>query len=536
MKFATQTEISKENPEYKAPRLSLPLQSPRKLLAQDTKENLLGLKHSPKPFCLESEESRDSAESSEPLAKSIDARIDECGDTKLHIAARKNDLTKAKELLAAGAKVNARNDGGMTPMHYASDLKSDSMLQLLIANNARVNANSDKGRSPLHSAARLGRTSNIKLLLRSGAKINAGDDNGITPLHMAAYFGHKKALKELLKKEADVNALDIKGNTPLYYIVNNIDLAYALLEKGANPNIENKVGESPLHKAVKAGLLDNARMLIEAGSQFKCNMFEDGKTSPMHIAAELEDPSMLQLLIECRATTDSTDEDGETPLHIAVENGNAQHVFNLANALDANIDAQDPYGETALHKAVDLGNLDMITILINAGADWNIEDAYGFTPMEDAEDNDALLACMKSAISAKYGKEKEEYTAEISVPKRQAEENVESDPKKSRNDSAYETASSPDVSDDEVEIPVANATDAATPATSPAKTLILFESPVRSIDRSPLTDIGNLKDLEALEAPKTPTTSFPTEPAPAPASPEDGFRLSEIEQSLIGEV
>ncbi len=66
----------------------------------------------------------------------------------------------------------------------------------------------------MHWAAFKGRIEIFKLLLEKGADFNLTDKYGNTPLNSAVFNGHIQIVKLLLEKGADVNLKDICGNTP----------------------------------------------------------------------------------------------------------------------------------------------------------------------------------------------------------------------------------------------------------------------------------------------------------------------------------
>lgn len=133
--------------------------------------------------------------------------------------------------------------------------------------------------TPLIHACREGKTGTVELLIRYGADVNYADDQGDTPLMWAAAFGHVGVVAALLRAGADVNLQDSYGETALHcccffrvhmfhktlqengYALGVMDdsmveermwtrksiIAQMLLDNGgADPNIENEVGVTPL--------------------------------------------------------------------------------------------------------------------------------------------------------------------------------------------------------------------------------------------------------------------------------------------------
>jgi hypothetical protein len=117
------------------------------------------------------------------------------GDTALHVIAAAYQCELARELIAAGADVRARNRRGAEPLHYAVDGNPGSnrwnpqaqaaTLAALLEAGADPNAIDNSGVAPLHRAVRTRCTGAVKVLLESGADVRCRNKNGSTPLQIA---------------------------------------------------------------------------------------------------------------------------------------------------------------------------------------------------------------------------------------------------------------------------------------------------------------------------------------------------------------
>ena len=85
----------------------------------------------------------------------------------------------------------------------------------------------------------------LKKLIAEKWDPNASNDIGQTGLHLAAMWGHPEVAELLLKAGANVNVANDWGVTPLHYAVenrgNNYDVVKVLLKHGADPSATNKV-------------------------------------------------------------------------------------------------------------------------------------------------------------------------------------------------------------------------------------------------------------------------------------------------------
>ena len=87
---------------------------------------------------------------------------------------------------------------------------------ILVDYEADVNHRNKAGKTALHaSAADATLTEVTEELLRRGADPNIADEDGCTPLHVASRMKNEAAIDILCDRDADVNAFDKDGNTPL---------------------------------------------------------------------------------------------------------------------------------------------------------------------------------------------------------------------------------------------------------------------------------------------------------------------------------
>lgn len=117
------------------------------------------------------------------------------GDTALHIAGAAYATAIARELVARGARVRARNRRGAEPLHYAAEglpgspgwdpEAQEAIVQFLIQAGADPNAKDRSGVAPLHRAVRTRSTAAVRALLVHGADPRLGNESGSTPLHLA---------------------------------------------------------------------------------------------------------------------------------------------------------------------------------------------------------------------------------------------------------------------------------------------------------------------------------------------------------------
>ena len=215
------------------------------------------------------------------------------GQTVLHAAARAGERGVVRQLIAAGAEVNATTAREVTPLHFA---RTGPIAAALLDAGADVHARDTTGRAPLHWASRAGRVEVVDHLLAAGADRNATDCDDETALHIAARAGHDAVSARLLRNGSRPDAAALYATTPLHLATRQGHGAVVaqLLAAGANPDAADLFGCTPLHEAAVVGDAELAAMLTEAGADPRV---EDalGHT-PMAAAVRLEQADVVRVL------------------------------------------------------------------------------------------------------------------------------------------------------------------------------------------------------------------------------------------------
>lgn len=143
-----------------------------------------------------------------------DARGRTNGMTRLHVAAYLGNAAAVRVLVAARAKIDARDEDRRTPLHVAPWAENVETVTTLIAAGARIDLRDEDSRTPLHHAARHDNVEAITALIDAGAEIDTRDEDSRTPLHVAARRGRAKAIITLLDADADGAVREADGKTP----------------------------------------------------------------------------------------------------------------------------------------------------------------------------------------------------------------------------------------------------------------------------------------------------------------------------------
>ena len=156
-----------------------------------------------------------------------------------------------------------------------------------------------------------------------------------------------------------------------------------LLNRGADPNVKNDAGETPLYIACRHGHGEVASKLLSVGAQLHSSTTPTENT-PLHAACMSGNVSIVQQLIDKDAPINPTNALKQTPLFFAVFGRSGKSIDIIKSLLNkgANIFAQDTFGKTALHYAAAFNNEQMIDALIPHRNPHfvNIQDSEGLTP------------------------------------------------------------------------------------------------------------------------------------------------------------
>ena len=121
----------------------------------------------------------------------------------------------------------------------------------------------------LHAAAAKGDDAEIERLIAAGEKITAQDAHSRTPLHVAAHCGHHKAAQALLRLGADPNAMDAQRYdiVTIAAVRNDLEMLKIALAAGANARaITSPYAGTALIAAAHLGHADFVRTLVAAGA------------------------------------------------------------------------------------------------------------------------------------------------------------------------------------------------------------------------------------------------------------------------------
>src|ERR1700733_1759841 len=275
----------------------------------------------------------------------------------LLLAARVGDDDLVLKLLSQDMNPNSRTNDGVTPLIYAAMAKEGPTIHALLAAGADPTAKTKSGDSALLFVARRGDLAAAKILIEAGADLNDPNADGFTPLMAAARIGDPVLVR-------------------------------LFIENGANASGRNRDGWSPLTFGALGGSVEVGRLIIEAGADVNSQSWDEAWTPSLQ-AAENRQHGFMRFLIQNGADVDAKTKNGTTALILSAREDETDMTADL-QAVEillrsgANPNLADASGVTPLMIAARCEGSDLVRLLLQFGADPNVEDKSHRTALTNA--------------------------------------------------------------------------------------------------------------------------------------------------------
>ena len=194
---------------------------------------------------------------------------------QLTSAAERGDTAIVLAMISDGADINTQDARGRTPVMAATHGNHADTVQALIQAGADINLRDSRKDNVLLYAGAEGLLDILRLAIAAGADTRITNRFGGTALIPAAERGHVEVVRELLThSDVDVNHVNNLGWTALLEAIVLSDggprhqqIVQLLIAHGANVNLPDKDGVTPLQHARQRGFAAIERMLVQAGAR-----------------------------------------------------------------------------------------------------------------------------------------------------------------------------------------------------------------------------------------------------------------------------
>ena len=218
----------------------------------------------------------------------------------------------------------------------------------------------------------------VNVLLKLGANPNIRNNSGETPLHLAMSKHNKELVTLLLSHGADPNLADNNGFTPLCCNTSSHEITDLLATKGAN--VDHQTNQNGYYALHFAAKNGQVETLrVLLKHGANPNIRNNSGETPLHLAMSKHNKELVTLLLSHGADPNLADNNGFTPLCC---NTSSHEITDLLATKGANVDHQtNQNGYYALHFAAKNGQVETLRVLLKHGANPNIRNNSGETPL-----------------------------------------------------------------------------------------------------------------------------------------------------------
>jgi len=278
-------------------------------------------------------------------------------------AVKRGDRETVRALLRARADVNKPEADGTTALHYAVEADALDLVTQLVRAGANVKAANRYGIAPITLAATNGSVKVLEALLEAGADPNARTAAGEPVIMTAARTGNVETVSRLIARGADVTAREPWfGETAVMWAASEDhgDVVRALAKAGADVNGRSTVLDAPVLEFPRSGGPNSP--------------FPRGGWTPLMFAARQGSTEAARALVELGANMNTV----------------ALPETDVPLKGDELASVEKGIGTTALVFAIINSHFDLAAMLVDKGADPNVADLSGETPLYAAVDMNSM--------------------------------------------------------------------------------------------------------------------------------------------------
>jgi ankyrin repeat protein len=345
--------------------------------------------------------------------------MDDKGITAIMVTAGRGHVRVVARLMEQLGRegLEARDEAGRTALHHAAGLGQEGVVGLLLASGVESDREDGDGMTALGLAASRGHVEVVRMLLHIAEQgVEAAPDKLADALQHAAYRGRGSVVALLLDKELawlrGVSRECTQTAVICAAVGGHFSIMLTLLESlhgpDSNTRIEDTVaalkwaavaghanaismlqqigvtlpaGRTPLLQACYKGLVRVVHVLTLGKDRKWLSAGGTMGATGLHMAAAEGHEGVVALLLRRGASTQSKDDQGETPLMCAIQGRHTGPAKQILEHMETGLEEGDTKGHTALHYAAACGQEELAALLLGRGASAASRDAEGRTPL-----------------------------------------------------------------------------------------------------------------------------------------------------------
>lgn len=322
------------------------------------------------------------------LEAGADANYCKEGDQPLAVATQSGHIKCCQSLLRHGANLKFKSATSSPILILAVRASNSELVELLLDNGAEIDEEGF-GFTALSLATEIGSKDIVSCLIKRNANVNRPEEAFDRPVYVAARQGYHELLQLLIEADADVNIFTSDGWGPLHIAYDHPEVARVLLESGVDLNRASDAG-TPLHLASKWNYPEVMKVYLQHKPNLEIALQSYdyyGGMAALCVATAQGNTEIVRMLLEEGANVNQRAQFNYFPLQYAICLSSAAVAEDTLKALieyNASLDLCDDGGNTALHYIRSYTPVSTIKPLVNAGADIEIGDIFGFTPICNA--------------------------------------------------------------------------------------------------------------------------------------------------------
>ena len=242
----------------------------------------------------------------------------------LFSASSQGKLEVIEQLLEGGTPVDMQDGDGVSALMHACANGQTEAAKLLLERGAQVDLLDDEEMCALVTASLLGHAELVKLLLEKGAQVDLQNSNGVSALMWASMTGQTEVAKLLLERGAQVDLQDDDGMSALVWANTNLEQFFekVLLNYYAMDFWSLTMRKAINHRNHRR--TEVVKLLLERGAQV--DLQDNNGQSPLMWASNMGQTEVVKLLLERGAQVDLRDNNGDSAPMLAFQSGHIETV------------------------------------------------------------------------------------------------------------------------------------------------------------------------------------------------------------------